>query len=578
MPKKRRILRIRRKREKIPVSPIALTIVLLFVQMLIIWNIYTLLADYQGIFNISWGLISVILALFIVSRDDNSAYKISWIFPMCIFPIFGIMLYLIIKVVPGTKQLSRNLRERIDLSRPYINQDEQTIKDFEKMDKRYANLSRFLYKYENFPIYKNSKLDYYSLGEYAFESIKEEILKAEKYIFIEFFIISKGLMLEELLMLLEKKATEGVEVRFMYDGGNMFNLPDEYDDYLHSKGIDCKIFSPVKAIISSYQNNRDHRKIIVIDGKVGFTGGINIADEYINKKPRFGHWKDCAIKIEGEGVKSLASMFLQMWNIDTPYAVEDYDYYLTDDEHYEEIRGKRAKRNREKFIQDSMKISDNLQDKLLLNQDTVITVKQENSIILEKDIRQIENQEHKYNNYIIPYGDYPVNPNRPAEAIYMHILFYAKDYVDIMTPYLIIDDEISMAMKFASKRGVKVRLLLPGVPDKKIPYMVAQSYFKELIKAGIEIYIYTQGFVHSKIFVSDDIVSTVGTVNLDYRSLYLHFENGVFCYDEKLAKDIKEDFDKTLNVSMKMTIEKYKEIPIIIRILGKLMRIIAPIM
>lgn len=531
MQKKRNILRKRqRKREKMSVSPIAITALLLFFQFLFIWYIYTILSEYQGVFSVLWGIVSVILALFIVSRKENSAYKISWIFPMCIFPIFGIMLYFIVKVFPGTKELGDALRLKIEKSKPYINQDEDVISAFEKIDTNYAMVAKYLYRYENFPIYANSKLKYYPLGELGFESIQKDILKAQRYIFIEFFIISRGYMLDTFLAILEKKASEGVEVRFMYDGTNMFNLPDNYNDFIHSKGIECKIFSPVKAIISSYQNNRDHRKIIVIDGKIGYTGGINIADEYINKKQRFGHWKDNVIRVEGEAVKSMTAMFLQMWNIDTNYEIDDYELYLTQDE-----QGQENKDNKPKV-------------------------------------------QSNYKNYIIPYGDFPTNSDKPAEAIYMYILFYAKEYVDIMTPYLIIDDELIIAMKFAVNRGVKVRLMLPGIADKKLPYLVAQGYFLDLLESGIEIYKYTKGFVHSKVFVSDDIISTVGTVNLDYRSLYLHFENGVFCYDSSLAKIIKSDFDKTLKHCEKMSIEKYKSIPILYRIAGRLMRIVAPIM
>lgn len=572
-----RKLRLRKKRrEKMNVQPIAITSLLFFVQLIILFEVYTRLDKYQGVFNISWHLISIILALFIINKEENSAYKIAWILPMCVFPLVGIILYVLIKVLPGTKQLSDVLKTKICMSSQYIHQNEDVLKSFKEVDSNYASMAKFLYEYESFPLYADTKLEYYSLGEYAFESIKKELLKARDYIFIEFFIVSRGYMLTEVLDILEKKANEGVEIRFMYDGANMFSLPDNYSEFISSKGIDCKIFSPVKPIISSYQNNRDHRKIIVIDGKIGFTGGINIADEYINKKERFGHWKDCAIRIEGHAVKSLAAMFLQMWNVNEKdkYEMEDYNTYLLTE------KQKRLKITHKKLVdvngllhekkryQLKEKLKNNPKQKVKIREN-LLTFKCKNCVIQPMRV---------YANYAIPYGDYPSNMNNTAEAIYIHILFYAKKYVDIMTPYLIIDDELINAMSMACKRGIRVRLLLPGIPDKKIPYMVAQSYFTALMDAGVQIYIYTKGFVHSKVFVSDDIVSTVGTVNLDYRSLYLHFENGIFCYDRELALDIEEDFENTLKTAKLMTHQEYRNISVFNRLLGRLFRVFAPLM
>jgi cardiolipin synthetase len=513
-----------RKHEKMNIPPLSITIFLIIVQLLILIGVYYYMEDLQDIFNISWHIISVVAAIFVINKEnENSAYKIAWIMPMCIFPIVGLILYVIIKVFSGSKLLTLMLRDKIRKSRVYISQNNATMEEFAKLHPEFAGMANYLFKHEYFPIYADEDVTYYPLGELVFNAIKEEILKAKDYIFMEFFIVSQGELLTELLDMLEKKVEEGVEVRLLYDGSNMFSLPKHYYDYICSKGIYCKIFSPVTAILSSYQNNRDHRKIVVVDGKVAFTGGINIADEYVNRKVRFGHWKDCGVKIVGEGVYSILTQFLQIWNIDVQGNIEDYEQYLT-------------------------------------------TVKEE---------KKYEN----YNNFLIPYSDYPNEQNdNPAEAIYIHILFYAKKYVNIMTPYLIIDDELMMAMRYASSRGVRVRLLLPGIPDKKIPYLIAQSYFLPLLHYGVEIYTYTKGFVHSKVFVSDDVVCTVGTVNLDYRSLYLHFENGVFFYNEELAKTINEDFEKTVAESKKVTIEEVRNMSKIKKYTARILKLLAPLM
>lgn len=512
------------KHEKMNIPPLSITIFLIVIQLLILVGVYYYMEDMKGIFNISWHIISVFAAIFVINKEnENSAYKIAWIMPMCIFPIVGLILYVIIKVFSGSKILTLLLRDKIRKSRSYISQNNIVFEEFCKKSSEYAGLANYLFKDEYFPIYSNDDITYYPLGELVFDAIKQEILNAKDYIFMEFFIVSQGDLLSELLDILEKKVQDGVEVRLLYDGSNMFSLPKHYYDFICSKGIYCKIFSPVTAIISSYQNNRDHRKIVVIDGKVAFTGGINIADEYVNRKVRFGHWKDCGVKIVGEGVYSILTQFLQIWNIDRQGKIVDYDQYLT-------------------------------------------TFKE-------------EERKEKYDNFLIPYSDYPDDENdNPAESIYIHILFYAKKYVNIMTPYLIIDDELMMAMRYAASRGVKVRLLLPGIPDKKIPYLIAQSYFLPLLSYGVEIYTYTKGFVHSKVFVSDDIISTVGTVNLDYRSLYLHFENGVFFYNEKLAKTINEDFEKTIAISKKVTIEEVKNMSKIKKFTARIFKLLAPLM
>lgn len=519
---------MQKKRKRLSLSPMLITIILMAVQIIFFIILYTKLKMYKDFFRVGLLAVTVALVVKIITGTEKSAYKVAWILPITATPIFGVMLYALIKYFPGTRTLTQRMRTRIEKSKKHFNQDNHLIDEFDKVNEHYGDLAKLLYSCDNFPTYSGTNCEYYSLGEFAFEEIKKRLEKAEKYIFIEFFIIKQGKLLDEILEILSEKVKQGVEVRFLFDGSNFVSLPWEYDEYIRSLGIKCKVFLKPTPVLSSYQNNRDHRKIVVIDGKVAFTGGINLADEYANLIERFGHWKDCAIKIEGEAVRTFTGIFLQMWNIgEKDEGKSDFEQYLTKE--------------------------------------------------TQKEIAAV-NSGYAKQNFVIPYADYPGNNDNPAESVYLHMLFFAKRYIYIMTPYLVIDDDFMLALKFASKRGVIVRLIIPGIPDKKIPYLVAKSYLPEIIDSGAEVYLYTPGFVHSKAFVSDDVVSTVGTVNLDFRSMYLHFENGVLAYDEDLAKCIKKDFEETFAKCEKISRSFYDEMPLFEKLAAKMFRIFAPIM
>ena len=337
---------------------------------------------------------------------------------------------------------------------------------------------------------------------------------------MEYFIVEKGEMWSEILDILKEKVWQGVDVRFMYDGMcSLYLLPYHYDKELRRAGIKCKQFNKVRPMLTSYQNNRDHRKICVIDGKVAFTGGINLADEYINVKERFGYWKDTAIMLEGEAVQSFTMMFLQMWNI-TEKREEPYENYLT------------PKLNETKLDQ----------------------------------------------GFVLPYADSPFDKQNVGEQVYLHILNHAKKYVHIMTPYLIIDDDMVSALEYVAQCGVEVIIIMPHKPDKWYAFAVARTYYESLMRAGVRIYEYTPGFVHAKVFVSDNDTATVGTINLDYRSLYHHFECGAFIYNNRVVWDIEKDFQETLKKCHEMTMEDIKSISWIQKLCGRVLRLIAPLM
>ncbi len=344
--------------------------------------------------------------------------------------------------------------------------------------------------------------------------------KAKKIIFIEFFIIEKGKFWNSILEVLEQKVKEGVDVRIIYDDiGCAWTLPYHYDRFLESKGIKCVVFNRMIPLMAVFMNNRDHRKILDIDGDVAFSGGFNLADEYINEIEKYGHWKDNAIMIKGEPVWNYTIMFLKTWNT----------FRKNDNKHYEYYRPTKnySRRRNDGFIE--------------------------------------------------PYGENPLDNENIGENIYLNILNQAKKYVHIFTPYLIIDSELSTALALAVKRGVSVKIVTPGIPDKIIVNQLTKSYYYDLIKEGVEIYEYTPGFIHSKVFVSDDKVATVGTLNLDYRSLYTHFECGNYIYDASVIKDIKDDTDETIKNSHKITINELKH-GFFKEVFQSMLRIFAPLL
>ncbi len=348
--------------------------------------------------------------------------------------------------------------------------------------------------------------------------------QAEHFIFLEYFIIDEGLMWGEVLEILARKAKEGVDVRLMYDGTCEFVLlPHKYLKLLRELGIKCKVFAPVSPFISTHYNYRDHRKILVIDGYTAFNGGVNLADEYINRVQRFGHWKDTAVMLKGEAVKSFTLMFLQMWNID-----------------------EKTLEFPKKFIFPA-------------------TVSKGNAA-------------EKAGGYVVPYGDWPLDNDKLGERVYMDILNRALRYVYIMTPYLILDGEMETALKYAAERGVDVAVILPGIPDKKIPYALAKTHYKSLLESGIRIYEYTPGFVHAKVFVSDDREAVVGTINLDYRSLYHHFECATYMYGTDCISDIKSDFQSMLSKCRHVTPETVKKEKWMVKLTGVLMKVASPLL
>ena len=501
---------------KMVFSRAGIFVILILVQMLIFLGIPYYLKEYATFIYSVMSLMEIIVLVYIINTEGNPAFKLSWILCVMAVPVVGTIFYIYVHLQLETRFVQNRLAALRMETEPYMDQDQKITDALWEGKSANAQLSHQL----GFPTYRNTEAEYFPVGEAKFASMIKELEKAEKFIFMEYFIVEEGIMWNTILEILKRKAAEGVEVRFMYDGMCAFDLlPYSYPKKLQKYGINCKMSNKIRPFVSTIQNNRDHRKICVIDGQVGYVGGVNLADEYINEKERFGHWKDTAVLLRGDAVQSLTMIFLQMWDVDMR-GVEPYGKYLT-------------------------KKADTLNEKL---------------------------------GYVIPYADSPFDHENVGEEVYFHILNHAKKYVHIMTPYLILDNEMLTTLIRAAKSGIEVIIIMPHIPDKWYAFAVAKTYYKELIEGGVQIYEYTPGFVHAKIFVSDDDTATVGSINLDFRSLYLHFENGVFIYDNPEVQKVEEDFQNTLAKCHKVTVTEVRNRGILMKMAGQVLRLVAPLM
>lgn len=501
----------------------AFVVLFLFVQIAVLLAAFNWLSGYVFYIYGGFTFLSAVVVLYIINKRENPCYQLAWVIPVLVIPVFGAMFYVFVEMQVGTKRMGKRLSELIRETEPFLTQEKAVTDRLSAESKRAAHLAQYTKNCGGYPIYDRTYAQYFPLGDDMYPQFLEEIRQAKRYIFMEYFIIEEGEMWDTVLEILKEKVLEGVEVRVMYDGMCCLALlPYRYPHELERFGIQCKMFSPVKPALSTYQNNRDHRKITVIDGHTAFTGGINMADEYINRKERFGHWKDTAIMLKGKAVTSFLMMFLQMWNI-TEHRREDYEKYLKSPDYYYAPS---------------------------LNMD----------------------------GYVMPFGDSPLDEETVGQHIYMDILNEARSYVHIMTPYLILDSDILTSLTFAAKRGVETIIIMPHIPDKLYAYLLARSYYEELLLAGVKIYEYTPGFVHAKVFTSDNEKAVVGSINLDYRSLYLHFECAAYLYHNAAIRQVDQDFTDTLAKCQEVTLEGCKKYPFVKKLAGKVLRLFAPLM
>ena len=521
--KKNWILLLFKKLAKLIFNRIFYVAVAMLVQLGWILMMVLRLAAYSSVIHFGLRLIGIVLVLWILNKEINPSYKLAWTMLILILPILGVVLYFVFGRSRIAAIMQQHFEQRIEESREYLRDRPQTRQKLEALDPSASNQSRYISDVSRFPVHENTTAEYFQVGDDMFPVLVRELKQAKKYIFIEYFIINDGVMWQTILNILEKKAAEGVDVRLIYDGfGCLTTLPHKYYEELQKKGIKCQVFNPFRPILNIIQNNRDHRKLCIIDGWVGFTGGINLADEYINQKERFGHWKDTAVMLKGEAVWNMTVMFLHMWAV-IGRSEESIDYEAYFPHRYHE-------------------------------------------------------GEFESDGFVQPFCDTPLDEEVVGEDVYLNIINKAKKYVYICTPYLIIDNEMMTALCLAAKSGVDVRIMTPGIPDKKLVFILTQSYYRQLLEAGVKIYEYQPGFLHAKSFVSDDEIGVVGTINLDYRSLYLHFEDGVWIYRNRVIQDIKDDFIQTMEYCRQIEPEFCLNRNIGLRIMQNIFRAFAPLM
>ena len=452
-------------------------------------------------FSMAFSLLGLAVVLALYGKKQSASIKMPWILLILLVPVAGLAFYLLVGQNQGTRKMRKRYEEIDKKLLPLLPANDKEQQELKEKSPYAANITHYIREYSGYPVYKNTDITYFDDAKKGLESQKEELKKAKEFIFMEYHAIEDAESWHEIQKILEEKVKEGVEVRVFYDDmGSIGFVNTDFVKRLESVGIHARVFNPFAPGLNLFLNNRDHRKITVIDGKVGFTGGYNLANEYFHLTEPFGFWKDTGLKLEGDAVRSLTVTFLEMWNAVKAKDIDDVDF--------------------EKYL---------------------------------------GRYDHKASDggFVAPYADNPMDKIHVGEDVYMSIANSARDYAWYITPYLIITDEMISALSLAARRGVDVRIITPGIPDKKLVYSVTRSYYNALAVNGVRIFEYTPGFCHAKMSVSDDTVATCGTINLDYRSLYHHFENGCFVAESHVVDEIKRDFEEMFSASNEVT-EYYK--------------------
>ena len=500
---------------------LSITIYLIVLQITAFLVLAVLIATRYPIFIYLGSLLSGIVFLALLKKDKPAAFKLTWIIVVMTFFPAGGLLYLLF----GDKRPTRKIAKYADghaLIAKYLDLDEEPIEVKSENCGRMSSLFQYIRSASSYHAYKQTAVNYYTFGEQMFADLTRDLEKAEKFIFLEYFIIKESLIWEQILKIIIEKVNTGVDVRLIIDDfGSMKLFTNRYIRKLRAKGIKIVRFNPLRPKLLMFMNNRDHRKITVIDGHVAYNGGANIGDEYINVSQRLGVWKDTGVRLQGDAVWSFTLMFIEMWDTfcQADERISNYEsYYLNTASNPQ---------------------SDGL---------------------------------------VLPYGDSPLDNEQLGENVYIDMLNQAQDYIYIFTPYLIISENMISTLRLTAKRGVDVRIITPGIPDKKLVFRLTRSYYRFLLEAGIKIYEYSPGFMHAKSFVCDDKLAVVGTINLDYRSLYLHFECATLIYDASVISEIKDDALETIGLSREVEVNTNKRKSLLGQFVDAILHLFAPLM
>lgn len=499
-------------------SRMFITALLMLFQVIVFIVFIGFLANKFSVYYILSMVLAALVVMDIANDKMNPSYKLPWAILVLAVPIIGTPLYILFAKSKQSRRISKRFKNYRTLMRNTLPNPEDPLSDIALEEPEIARQMRYVEKTAYAPVYANTEAVYFPSGEEYFSAVLKEIEKAEKFVFLEYFIIENGKMLDSVLEILRQKVAEGVEVRIMYDDiGTINKLPKKFDKSLESMGFRVSVFNKMKPSLDAFLNYRDHRKILVVDGNVGFTGGINLADEYINEIERFGHWKDTGIMLRGQAVTKLTETFLQLWHFSRGETKIDYKEYAS-------------------------------------------------TLTCPSD------------GYIQPFADGPSTDDLTAELCYMGLINSATDHFYVTTPYLILDNEMTTALCHAAKSGVDVRIITPHIPDKKTVMAVTRSNYRALLTSGVRIFEYTPGFIHAKSISMDGKVCIVGTANFDFRSLYLHFENCVLCYKTKCVADVERDFLETQELSREVTMQEIKKKGALYGVLQAILKVFSPLM
>ena len=511
-----------RAKTKNGVTRLVFSVVCILLEVIFVLLLFTGLNRYAEAINLCTRILGLIVILNMYASPVTSTIKMPWIFLIMVFPIMGLTLYLMVGLNGGTSKMRKRYKDIDERLLPLLPENHKIQEKLQHTIPKAGNISSYIQRNALYPVYQNTDVTYYDEALKGLEAQLEELAKAEHFIFMEYHAIEDAEAWHRIQNVLEERVRAGVEVRVFYDDmGSIGFINTDFIKKLEAVGIRCRVFNPFMPGLNMFLNNRDHRKITVIDGKIGFTGGYNLANEYFNLTHPYGQWKDTGIRLEGDAVRSLTVTFLEMWN-----AVSDRDENDTEFS---------------RFLTDYP-------------------------------------YEAQQTGFIQPYADSPLDNEQVGEEIYISMVNKAEKYCWFMTPYLIITDEMAHALTLAAKRGVDVRIITPGIPDKKMIYSVTRSFYHELVKDGVRIYEWTPGFCHAKMSVADDCMATCGTINLDYRSLYLHFEDGVWIYKNKVVQDIKDDFTQTMEYCNPVELEFCLNRNIGVRMMQNIFRAFAPML
>ena len=508
---------VEREINYIPVRYI-IAVLITLLEVLAIMGILIACCIYIPYFYLAAFATQIFCVIRIIASDDNPDYKVPWLLFVLIVPLAGFMLYFLFY----SRRLQKRFIKRLDnlKSHTYEQDDSELFTKLREENPVAAAQANMLCKIAETHMFTNTKQEYFPLGEDMYQRMLTDLKAAEKFIYMYYFIIEEGKFWNSILDILKAKAASGVEVKVLYDDiGCMMTLPGDYHKILKGYGIEAVPFSRLQGNADSEFNNRSHRKITVIDGKVGYTGGVNIADEYINEIVRFGHWKDTALRLEGEAVWELTKLFLVDFGIN--------------------------KRKMPEIRRDVYPAQANISEP----------------------------------GYIIPFGDgpHPIYERRVGKSVIQNMLSGATRYAWMTSPYLIIDNDLCTDLENAALRGVDVRIMVPHIPDKKLVFAMTRSFYHRLMEAGVKIYEYEPGFIHAKSYLVDDDLAMIGTINLDYRSLVHHFENGVWMYQCEAVKALKKDMDDTLTKCIEVTPDMLKT-NLLQRFICAVVRIFAPML